>query len=89
MCKQYTPNISAFVGFTVCKDLHLRKGKLAETPDVAHHLTLAHVVCVVVCRWLSQQRENNYLNKPQLFLQILQNVDATAYFVGKTDMFEA
>lgn len=79
---------SAFVGFTVCKDLHLWKGKLAETPDAVHNLTFALVVCVVVCRRLSQQCENKNLNKPQLFLHILQNADATAYLVGRTDMFE-
>lgn len=59
---------------------------LAESPDAAHDLTLALVVCVAVCR--TQQCENNNLNKPQLFLHILQDVDATAYLVGKTAMLE-
>ena len=72
----------------MCKDLDLLKGKLAESPDAAHDLILALVVRVAVRRRLSQQCENNNLNKPQLVLHILQDVDVTAYLVGKTAMFE-
>jgi hypothetical protein len=64
VCKQYTFNISTFVDFIMCKDLDLLKGKLAESPDAAHDLILALVVRVAVRRRLSQQCENNNLNKP-------------------------